>query len=554
MDGYLVGWGMADCSVRVRIAALFGVSILAVLATRLPLMPHHLYSFDSVNMALALDDFDPARHQPQSPGYPLFVGEARIVYRLLQTPERTFAALRILITGFAVALLYLLGKRMFSASVGAIAAILFFVNPVLWFSSLTSPLRPHLALVSILVAYFCWRSYCGESRYFYAASLALGLGGGFRPELSALLLPLWLMTAWNTRQSRIAVRGLLLLALGAVTWLGVLMILYHGMGRMMVSWIGYLSVQTSSTSMMKGASEAGWRRMIGRAFIWTGSGVLAWLWAVPFGCLGRGGVTDWGRRLTFLALWFSPLFLFQLIIHIGNPDHALSAIPVLCLLGAFCIAAASRWLRRYAAAHLGQVRLSAPAAALLPLAIAVIGNLILFFGRFPLPERKPDGSFRGLASVVNAFRVGTYESSYARVSWIEQTTADGLKQIAALKSGTNRPVLILWTKSGQPVWRKVSFYLPGQKVYALDEKGDPAVAAAMARVWSSNQVLTEYSGDPPFRIPIPKRARLIWLVGPHSAGRLKQVLPLREAPPIFYTDLSPNISRFRLGSFEFVSQ
>ena len=183
-----------------------------------------------------------------------------------------------------------------------------------------------------------------------------------------------------------------------------------------------------------------------------------------------------------------------------------------------------------------------------------MGNLILFLGRFPLPEPKHDGSFRGLASVTDAFRVATYESSYARVSFVEQRTDASLKQIAILKSNTDRPVLILCTKNGHPVWRKVSFYLPEQLVYALEEQGDPAVPASMARVWADNKLVAEYSGDPPFRIPIPRQTRLIWLVGPYSAGRLRQVFPLKTAPPVSYVDLPANAPSFRLGSFEFVPQ
>ena len=115
--------GAMRLSTSGRLSALFGFSVLLVLLTRWPLMPAHLYSFDSVNLALALEDFDPTRNQPQPPGYPLFVAEARLLHRLFRTPERTFAALAILISGLAVAVLYLLGKRMFSPGVGIIAAL-----------------------------------------------------------------------------------------------------------------------------------------------------------------------------------------------------------------------------------------------------------------------------------------------------------------------------------------------------------------------------------------------------------------------------------------------
>ena len=180
--------GLLPFSPAGRVSILFGISVLLVVVTRLPLLPTHLFSFDSVNLALALEDFDPTRNQPQPPGYPLFVMEARLAHLLFGTPEQTFAVLELVICGLAVGMLYLLGRRMFSPWVGLTAAALLFVNPPFWYSSLTSPLRPHLALLSALVAYCCWRALHGEERYFEFASLALGLSAGFRPELSVFLL------------------------------------------------------------------------------------------------------------------------------------------------------------------------------------------------------------------------------------------------------------------------------------------------------------------------------------------------------------------------------
>src|SRR3970282_159368 len=75
-----------------KAGTLFFITLSLVIVTRWPLLPSRLYSFDTVNLALALEDFDPTRHQPQPPGYPLFVAEARLLYWLLGTPERTFTA------------------------------------------------------------------------------------------------------------------------------------------------------------------------------------------------------------------------------------------------------------------------------------------------------------------------------------------------------------------------------------------------------------------------------------------------------------------------------
>ncbi|OFV97047.1 MAG: hypothetical protein A3H28_11120 [Acidobacteria bacterium RIFCSPLOWO2_02_FULL_61_28] len=527
-----------------RVLMLFGISILLVVVTRLPLQPSHLFSFDSVNLALALEDFDPTRNQPQPPGYPLFVQEARLVYFLLGTPEQTFAVLELVICGLAVGMLYLLGRRMFSPWVGLTAAALLFVNPPFWYSSLTSPLRPHLALISALMAYCCWRAAHGEERYFELASLVLGLGAGFRPELSAFLLPLWAWTAWQCRKPALLFRGVFLLGLSTAVWISVLAGA-GGTGELIPTFSGYLFAQTQDTSVLVDAA-ASWRRTAGRALIWTGLGTIPWIWTLPFGWKDRHSWPEWTRGITFLAIWFLPAFFFHFAIHIGDPDHALSTIPALCLVGGFCVVTAERILSRGWLPELKERGYL--------IWLALVGNMVLFFGQFAVPQRDPSAEFRGLTSVSDAVSIGLYESSYARVRWIEQMTDLGLKEIESLRKGTERPVLVLWARDGTPVWRKIAYYHPAQRIYVLDEKGDPGISDPQAWLWSANRVLARQTGTPPFRVPVPKGGRLIWVMGANTAASLQQVLPLQSFSNLYYVDLPPDAASIRWGSFELVPE
>src|SRR5688572_13964534 len=93
--------------------AVFG----AVLLTRWPIIHPQLYSFDSVNLALALTDFNPTLNQPQPPGYPVFVLAARSLYPIFGWPENTFAALQLLISGLALGFLYKLTASLFSTRI-----------------------------------------------------------------------------------------------------------------------------------------------------------------------------------------------------------------------------------------------------------------------------------------------------------------------------------------------------------------------------------------------------------------------------------------------------
>ena len=585
-----------------RLGAVFGISILLILVTRLPLMPAHLYSFDTVNLALALDDFDPTRNQPQPPGYPLFVLEARLVHLLFRSPEHTFAVLGIVICGLAVGMLFLLGKRLFSPWVGLIAAALLLVNPPFWFSGLTSPLRPHLALFSVVLAYCCWRVLEGERWYFYLASLVLGLGSGFRPELSLVLLPLWAWVGWRSGRTRLLLRGGLLAVAIMEVWIEVLIIEIGTPARTFSFFGEYLQSQTYQTSPLTDAPFGGWRRMVGRAIVWTGLGALPWFWTVPFGWLKRRQWPDWSLRFRFLATWFVPGFLFNVLVHIADPDHALATIPVVCLVGGACLLAAEQslnfrsisWLKEqdvgiwiaffsscfllflpYEPQQKGIVLWIAMLSALLFLfpgslvfpsaheefnkhgpviVLALLGNILLFFGQLPFPQGPSGGQFRGLASVKDAFLMGTYESSFDRVHWVTQMTDLSMADLAALKKDSDRPFVVIWSRDGEPVWRKVCFYYPSEKVYVLDEKGDPGVAVSLARVLTDMTIRSRYSGDPPIRVPLPKGARLVWLVGGGRVEALTRIVPLRKTRVLYYTDLSPETTSFRWGSFEFVPQ
>src|SRR5512142_1501004 len=99
----------------VSLAVWFGVVFLYLVATRWPLAPAHLYYFDSANFALALEHFDPSLHQPQPPGYPLFVALTRLIHVFVIRPEHVFVIAGLIAAFAAVALAWALAREMFGA-------------------------------------------------------------------------------------------------------------------------------------------------------------------------------------------------------------------------------------------------------------------------------------------------------------------------------------------------------------------------------------------------------------------------------------------------------
>ena len=209
---------------------VFWIVVFALfLLTRIPAMASYL-SIDNVNLAFSLEKFDPRIHQPQPPGYPFFVFFARMVNVIFRDAERTFLVISLLVSAASLIAAYALAGRMFSRWAGAAGAVLLLVNPVFWHSSLDGPLRPNLALFSLLTAYCCWRCWNGEKSFAFRGALALGVGSGFRPDLLAFLLPLWFLSSWaGTKSWRSVLQASVLLVAVICVWTGALLIAMGGL-------------------------------------------------------------------------------------------------------------------------------------------------------------------------------------------------------------------------------------------------------------------------------------------------------------------------------------
>src|SRR5437762_11893770 len=89
---------------------------LAYLALHLPFLAPNLEDVDSINFALGLRDFDPGRHQPHPPGYPVYIALGRVSLFLVSTIWSTLSQTAAEATALAI----------WSALGGAVAIIAMF--------------------------------------------------------------------------------------------------------------------------------------------------------------------------------------------------------------------------------------------------------------------------------------------------------------------------------------------------------------------------------------------------------------------------------------------
>ena len=308
--------------------------VAALLLTRVPATPEYLHG-DNINIAFAMEKFDPRIHQPQPPGYPFFIAFARFVNIFVRDVEKTMGFLAVLASVLCLPLMGALGSRMFNPWVGQAGALLLLVNPVFWFSGLEGPIRPFLAVFALMSAYCAWRAWHEEHRYVIWGAVALGIGSGFRPDLLAFLGPVWLISAWvGTRSFRYLLAGSSVLAVVILIWVGTLVYVVGGIRALYDLNTNYLVVQSRAESMVLGASTPAWLRQMSRLVVWNGLAIIGWVWAVTFLPFSRN---RWPWRtdyIGFFAWWLTPGLVSQALIHVAAPGHTLFSVPAWCLMGA----------------------------------------------------------------------------------------------------------------------------------------------------------------------------------------------------------------------------
>ena len=196
-----------------------GLAIVTLLS-RWPYRARMLYNWDAVQFALALHEFDIAKHQPHPPGYLLYVGLGRLLNASLGDPTLAYVALAMLFSAGSTFVLYGLARRLYDRATAFVAASLLAVSPLFWFYGSVGLTYAGDAFAASVVARFAYATLTGSGRHLYWGALALGLTGGMRQSVLLLLLPLWLGCAVLGIRSRrrLATAGGILLA-SVLAWL-----------------------------------------------------------------------------------------------------------------------------------------------------------------------------------------------------------------------------------------------------------------------------------------------------------------------------------------------
>jgi hypothetical protein len=442
----------------------------AVAISRWVFRSHYLYDLDSVNFALAMRRFDPRVHQPQPPGYFLYVCLGRLLNTVLHDANLALVVLSILASCGAAIVIYKITLDWFGPMAARFAGIFFVLSPLAWFYGTVALTYIVEAFFSGFVGYLCWRIYCGDERFVLSAGVILGVSAGVRPSSLLFLAPLFLFSLWKVTPKERCV-GLAALVTTLAVWFVPMIYASGGLKPYFEALFSLWQMVPSKGTVFNSSPATSIARAFTVVFIYFlcfGAASLA-----PLGGLIRRVQAD-ARKKIFTVVWITPalcFFIFGYLKFVNSGYLLLLSAPACMWLGLWASEwyEASRWLR--------SVKLTA-------IGICAAANILLFLAspfyfsykqvrrfeaelegiRTALPQvaSARDTVIISFDSHFNGFRhAGYYLPDYLTVEYPEAKLKEGVRVFAMHQRDTQ----LLTELPGVPYSRFVVFPLPSGNSY-----------------------------------------------------------------------------------------
>jgi hypothetical protein len=516
------------------LALAAGLAVVTLLS-RWPYRARMLYNWDAVQFALALHEFDIAKHQPHPPGYLLYVGLGRLINASVGDPTLAYVALAMLFSAGSTFVLYWLALRLYDRATAFVAASLLAVSPLFWFYGSVGLTYAGEAFAASVVAWFAYAAFTGSVPHLYWGALALGLTGGMRQSVLLLLLPLWLGAAVLGVRSRrrVAAAGAILVA-SVLVWLLPMMWLTGGPSAYLAASTQLYGSMLFPTSVLGGSLEvtlAQLRYLLESTLV--GLGPLGLVAAALPAYARREG---WRAPEWFLLAWMIPPPVFYTLVHFGQAGYVLTFLPALVILLSrvlvWAAAAGSERLRR------PNWRWAFTAAAVL---LLVLINTGFFVSARPLPrefDRREGDHWMWRAR--DEFHDWIMSRTAAALREHEAVIRTYVETIRAVYDPTDTALVTeLGNQRSYPWLRHAMFYMPEYPTYQVQVGALPL--GFYAPQSAATMILT-----PGARIALPAAIRqLVWFVDHWDPttprpdglrevqlpyGRYLYVLPLTRRP------------------------
>jgi Protein O-mannosyl-transferase TMEM260-like len=496
------------------ITILIACISLFVIGSRFYTKSPYLYTFDSVNYALSLEEYNIGLHQPHPPGYLLYSFSLRVVNWIVRDANLTMILFNVASTIGACIFLMLLVIEMLGPIgenraiwIAAGAAAIYATNPISWFYGSIAEIYPVEGFFSAVIAYLVIVSFRRPSFLIYASAM-LAIAGGFRPTTEVFLFPLYVFGLWKKDRKTILISLTVLVVLNAA-WIAALLSLTGGFSRYMEKVIDQTSRSAAKTSMF--ADENPQRG----PSVYSIPILLLQAVTIPLFCalLIRLRRLKFSRQQMILFVLILPPLLFFFFVHFAKDGYLLLVIPILVAL---CIVLLERAYTK-------------TAAILFIVFIGCVTNVWIFL-RSPLrPENPVNKKFVEWA--VDEFRAPNNELMNAR----KRKYRKFFEQIARLPADKTK--LFVVNFKPYPHRRFIMYYFPEDE---------------MLDVRSKNRSFLFYRHKlRVIQAPMYVRDRLIVVIGRKKPEVSMNTFFVYEIQS-YYADLSNLPKRFKLYGFPFV--
>lgn len=304
-----------------------GIAVVVSLGSRLPFAPTYLFSWDSVNFALAMDEWNLAQHQPHPPGYFAYVAFARAVHTLVGDHNSALQLVSTVAAGLAAWLCWRLARQTGVHSTHAAAgSLLLLSSPLVWLYSSVAEVYALDMLSTLIIMSTLHPGTPRERSGELKIAAAFAFAAMVRLPTAVLLLPALLVPPRGEKpRARRVIAGM-----GGV--LGIIVVAAFLDAAFLRAGLEQFASATSDSRVIEGSGqllEAINRnaRDVLRASVMAGVGILALL-----------SYAMWqARRLrvnlsgTLAAAWAVPMLSVFVAVHFGKPGYLLPLIPLACL-------------------------------------------------------------------------------------------------------------------------------------------------------------------------------------------------------------------------------
>jgi len=203
------------------------------IALHLPFLPPTLEDLDSINFALGVRHYDISQHQPHPPGYPLYIGAAKLLHVAGLSEVHALSLLGVLAGGLALLacmrLFAALNDEQADSPFVPLAALVVAAAPLFWFTA-ARPLSDMTGLAASLGVQAMLVTTGGLAGLTAAAFLA-ACAAGIRSQVVWLTVPLLVLAVLRLRAGlRVqgAARAFVAYGAGGVAWFVPLVLISGG--------------------------------------------------------------------------------------------------------------------------------------------------------------------------------------------------------------------------------------------------------------------------------------------------------------------------------------